>query len=141
MRKRILIVDDSHSIVRMIQVVLEKEGWQILTAFNGKDGLELARSQKPDLIVLDIIMPVMDGYQVCEALQRDANTASIPVIFLTVKGQMGELKDQKYGPGFYAAKIAEQEKAFNVGAVDFISKPVVAKELVRRIKAMLWLGN
>ncbi len=141
MNKRILVVDDSHSIVKMLEVVLKKEGFTVFTAFNGKEGLALARSEKPDLIILDIIMPEMDGYEVCQALQKDRATASIPVIFLTIKGQMGKLGDQSMGPGFYAAKISEQEKAFSVGAVDFITKPVIAKELLRRVKAMLWIGT
>lgn len=141
MSQRILVVDDSHSIVKMLEVVLKKEGYEVVTAFDGEAGLRAAQNARPDLIILDIIMPKMDGVKMCRMLQNNPATASIPVIFLTVKGQMGDLPDQSLGKSYYEGKFIEQLEGYNAGAVDFITKPVIAKELLRRVKAMLWIGT
>jgi len=85
--KRILVVDDERHIVRLIQVNLEREGYQVLTAFDGKDGLQKAKTEKPDLIVLDVMMPYMDGFEVLKNMKADPVTAEIPVIMLTAKAQ------------------------------------------------------
>jgi two-component system alkaline phosphatase synthesis response regulator PhoP len=85
--KRILVVDDERHIVRLIQVNLEREGYQVLTAFDGKDGLQKAKGEKPDLVVLDVMMPYMDGFEVLKSMKADPVTAEIPVIMLTAKAQ------------------------------------------------------
>ena len=85
--KRVLVVDDERHIVRLIQVNLEREGYQVLTAFDGKDGLQKAKTEKPDLIVLDVMMPYMDGFEVLKNMKADPVTAEIPVIMLTAKAQ------------------------------------------------------
>jgi two-component system, OmpR family, alkaline phosphatase synthesis response regulator PhoP len=141
MSKRILVVDDSHSIVKMVEVVLKKEGYEVFTAFDGEAGLRMAQTTHPDLIVLDIIMPKMDGVKMCRMMQNDPATADIPVIFLTVKGQMGEQPERALGQSYYTGKFFEQLEGYNAGAVDYITKPVIAKELLRRVKAMLWIGT
>lgn len=84
--KRILIVDDEEDIRAVVQVSLEEfGGWQTIAATSGAEGLQLARSDLPDAILLDISMPDLDGFQVCEALQRDPQTKKIPVVVLTAK--------------------------------------------------------
>src|SRR5437870_4656154 len=85
--KRVLAVDDERHIVRLIQVNLERQGYEVITAFDGKEALKKARSQLPDLIVLDVMMPHLDGFEVLKALKQDPETRSIPVIMLTDKSQ------------------------------------------------------
>jgi len=134
-KPRILVVDDDRSLVRLAERVLQDEDFDVLTAFDGREGLERAREEKPDLIILDIVMPKMDGYEVCRHLQRDPNTACIPVIFFSVKGEVDEIGK----PPVIALK--EQTKAFHAGALDFLIKPVTAEELVNRTKALLRLSK
>jgi len=86
-QKRILVVDDERHIVRLIQVNLERAGYQVATAFDGKEALKRVEEAKPDLIVLDVMMPYMDGFEVQKRLQADPNTRNIPVIMLTAKSQ------------------------------------------------------
>jgi CheY-like chemotaxis protein len=134
---RILVVDDNHSIVRIIQAVLQKHGYEVLTAYDGFAAIEMALNQKPDLIILDIVMPGIDGYRVCHRLQRSEITARIPVLMLTVKGQVDEtdLSDERT----MALRVAERNRGFEVGAAEFISKPIRAQELVERVQKLLWV--
>src|SRR5438874_13009031 len=85
--KRILAVDDERHIVRLVQVNLERQGYEVVTAFDGKEALEKVHSEKPDLVVLDVMMPYMDGFEVLQNLKKDPNTRDIPVIMLTAKAQ------------------------------------------------------
>ena len=85
--KKILAVDDERHIVRLIQVNLERAGYQVVTAFDGTEGLKKVESEKPDLIVLDVMMPRMDGFEVLKRLQANPETRGIPVIMLTAKAQ------------------------------------------------------
>jgi twitching motility two-component system response regulator PilH len=126
--KRVLIVDDNRSLVTAAERILQKAGFETLTAGNGSEGLNVAQAEKPDLVILDIVMPGLNGYEVCRALRRSPETAGIPVLLLTVKGQANSPTGTK-----------EQIDGFNAGAVDFVSKPVKAKQLVERVKALLWL--
>ena len=131
----ILIVDDNRSLVNMIAGVLHKRDYEVITAFDGMEGLLKAQSEKPDLIVLDIVMPKLDGYEVCHRLQENPETQHIPVIMLTVKGQVDDpTLDERTIEG----RIQEQMAGFEVGAVDFLTKPVKAGELIERIKSLLY---
>jgi len=85
--KRILVVDDERHIVRLIQVNLERAGYQVLTAFDGKEGLKKVSSEKPDLVVLDVMMPYLDGFEVLKRMKADSAMKDIPVIMLTAKAQ------------------------------------------------------
>jgi len=85
--KKILAVDDERHIVRLIQVNLERAGYQVLTAFDGPEALKKVESDKPDLLVLDVMMPKMDGFEVLKRLQANPETRDIPVIMLTAKAQ------------------------------------------------------
>jgi len=117
---RILVVDDEIYIVHILDFSLGMEGYEVLTALDGEQALEKARAEKPDLIVLDIMMPKLDGYETCKLLKADTNTKDIPVILLSAKGRN---VDQKIG--------------FEVGADDYITKPFSPRKLVERINAIL----
>ena len=87
MAKKILAVDDERHIVRLVQVNLERNGYEVVTAYDGKEALEKVESEHPDLIVLDVMMPYMDGFEVLQNLKRNQSTRDIPVIMLTAKAQ------------------------------------------------------
>ena len=116
-RYKILAVDDEKRMVRFIQLNLEQDGFQVITAYNGKDALEQVRTQLPDLILLDIMMPDINGFEVLKKI-REVNT--VPVIMLTAKGE----EDDRI-------------QGLELGADDYIKKPLSPRELVRRIRAVL----
>jgi two-component system, OmpR family, alkaline phosphatase synthesis response regulator PhoP len=102
---RILVCDDERHIVRLIQVNLERQGYQVITAFDGKEGLEKVRSEKPDLCVLDVMMPYMDGFEVLKNIRRDPETENLPVIMLTAKAQDKDVfEGYHYGADMYLTK-------------------------------------
>ena len=114
---RILVVDDNRSLVRLYKSILTRKGYDVLTAYDGEDGLRMARWHKPDLIILDISMPIMDGYEVYRHLQSDPDTADIPVLMLT--------------------RAQERPEGLDVDANDFLSKPVAAKEMLDWVKGKI----
>jgi len=134
-KARILVVDDRERTVRAIQRILQKEGYEVLTAFDGVTGLKKICEEKPDLIILDIMMPGMDGYEVCRRLQRDPATARIPVLMLTGKGRL-----DYEGSGF-RVRVQEQVEGYDSGAMEFLTKPVRWHELVKRVKGLLWMSG
>ena len=117
---RILVVDDEIYIVHILDFSLGMEGYEVLTALDGEQAVEKARAEHPDLIVLDIMMPKLDGYETCKILKAGEDTKNIPVILLSAKGRN---VDQKIG--------------FEVGADDYITKPFSPRKLVERINALL----
>ena len=117
---RILVVDDEIYIVHILDFSLGMEGYEVLTALDGEQALERLKADKPDLIVLDIMMPKVDGYEVCRTIKSSPETQHIPVILLSAKGRN---VDQKMG--------------FDVGADDYITKPFSPRKLVERINALL----
>jgi two-component system alkaline phosphatase synthesis response regulator PhoP len=118
--KTVLIVDDEPDILELLEYNLKKEGFTVLTATNGKEALVQASQEVPDVVVLDIMMPEMDGFETCLALRANPTTASVPVIFLTAKA--GEI-DEILG--------------LEIGADDYIQKPISPRLLVTRIKAQV----
>lgn len=118
--KTVLVVDDEQDLLDLIEYNLNKQGFKALKAEDGLEGIELAKKYKPDLILLDIMMPKMDGLEVCEKLRSDESTSLIPIIFLTARG------DEK-------TEVEGLEK----GADDYITKPISTKKLMSRIKAVL----
>ncbi|MDR9798353.1 response regulator transcription factor [Aeribacillus pallidus] len=116
---KILIVDDDPHIRKLIRVILSEEGFTILEAEDGKDALSLLDSEKVDLIILDIMMPNMDGWDLCENI-RTYYSDSLPILMLTAKGE-----------------TAQKVKGFNLGADDYLVKPFHPAELLARIKALL----
>jgi two-component system, OmpR family, alkaline phosphatase synthesis response regulator PhoP len=119
-KKTILVVDDEQDLLDLIEYNLKKEGYNVLLAENGEQGLKLAKELHPDLVLLDIMMPVMDGLEVCEKMRMNAETKYIPVIFLTARS------DEK-------TEVSGLDK----GADDFITKPISTTKLLSRIKAVL----
>jgi two-component system phosphate regulon response regulator PhoB len=118
--RKILIVEDDRDIVEMITYNLRADGYEVLSAFTGKDGIALARRERPDLIILDIMLPVMDGFEVCRVLKSTEATACVPIIILSAKSQETD-------------KIVGLE----LGADDYVTKPFSPRELIARIKAVL----
>lgn len=120
MPSKILVCDDERHIVRLIQVNLERQGYHVVTAYDGKEGLEKVKSEKPDLMVLDVMMPYMDGFEVLKNLRREQDTESLPVIMLTAKAQ-----DKDVFEGYH------------YGADMYLTKPFNPMELVTFVKRIL----
>ncbi|MFA6543160.1 MAG: response regulator, partial [Limisphaerales bacterium] len=117
---KILVVDDEPDAVELVEFNLKKAGFEVLMAADGAEALKKARAALPDLIVLDVMLPEVDGLEVCKLLRRDAATAGIPVIMLTAK----------------AAEI-DRVLGLELGADDYVTKPFSPRELVLRIKGLL----
>ncbi len=116
----ILVVDDEQDLLDLIEYNLRQEGYDVLKAENGKDGIQMAKEHMPDLVLLDIMMPQMDGIEVCDRMREDSTLSHIPIIFLTARS------DEK-----------TEIEGLNKGADDFITKPISTTKLVSRIKAVL----
>ncbi len=119
-KKKILLIDDEPDIVAMTVMRLEANGFNVVTAEDGNTGYELAKTEKPDLIILDLMLPDMDGYQVCRLLKFDEQFKNIPIIMLTARSQK---EDKEWG-----------EK---VGADLYMTKPYEAKELLEKIRLLM----
>jgi DNA-binding response OmpR family regulator len=120
MRKKILVVDDDPDLIELISFNLKHAGYSIGTASNGVDAIKKTHSLSPDLIVLDIMMPELDGFAVCEILRRDTQTASIPIMMLTaISSELGRMA------------------ALGSGATDFLTKPFSPRLLLGRIEDLL----
>ncbi len=117
---KILIVDDEPDLVETIRFALELEGYKVLVAVNGEEGLNTARQEKPDLILLDLMLPKLDGYKVCRLLKFDERYKSIPILMLTAKTQD---KDRILGK--------------ETGANEYLTKPFDMDELMAKIKSYL----
>jgi len=117
MTHRILVVDDEVQIVRVLRGYLEKAGFAVLTANDGREGLRLARQERPDLVILDLMLPGMDGLDVCRALRKDSE---LPIIMLT-------------------ARVEETDRliGLELGADDYVTKPFSPREVVARVRAVL----
>lgn len=124
MKGLILIVEDEKDIVKMLDYNLKKEGFKTLSVPNGEDAVESARRGHPDMIILDLMLPGIDGLEVCKTLKSDDKTASIPIIMLTAKSQESD-------------KVVGLE----LGADDYVTKPFSPRELIARIKAVLRRGK
>jgi len=120
MGKKILVIDDEPLVVEILKIMLEMKNYEIITASCGIEGIERAMREKPDLILLDILMPGLDGYQVCRKLKEDRKTERIPIIMLTALGQS-----------------AEREKGYSSGAYGYIFKPFDDEELLKSIEKAL----
>ena len=121
---RVLIVDDSPQNLELLEAYLEDLGCVTESVDSGAEALERVRAERFDVIVLDVMMPKMSGFQVCEQLKADEATASIPVLMVTALNELGDV-----------------ERALECGAVDFLTKPVHRQELVARVSAQLWVSR
>ncbi|MDC0598355.1 response regulator [Gammaproteobacteria bacterium] len=123
MTKKIVIVEDEPDILEVLRYNLQREGYEVLTALDGNGGLFLIQKELPDLVLLDLMLPSLDGLEICQRLRGDSSTQNILIIMLTAKG---EESDVVLGLG--------------VGADDYISKPFSPREVVARVKAVLRRG-
>ena len=119
-KQTILIVDDEQDLLDLIEYNLKQQGFEVLTADNGNRGIQIARDEKPNLVLLDVMMPQMDGIEVCDRMREDPGLKNIPIIFLTARS------DEK-----------TEIEGLNKGADDYITKPISTSKLISRIKAVL----
>jgi len=119
-RGKVLVVDDEEYIQHILNFSFGAEGYDVVTAADGEEAIKKAKSEKPDIIVLDIMMPKMDGYEACKRLKTDPSTKSIPVILLTAKGRE---VDRKLGS--------------QAGADDYVVKPFSPGRLIERVEGMM----
>ncbi len=124
-KSKILLVDDDNDFVEATRLVLESKPYEVIVAYDGDEGLAKARQEKPDLIILDIIMPVKDGFRAAEQLKKDPDLSKIPVIMLTS----------------FAEKVGETSLSVSQGLTldteDYVDKPVAPEELLRRVQRLL----
>jgi two-component system, OmpR family, alkaline phosphatase synthesis response regulator PhoP len=118
--KRILAVDDEPHILKLVSFSLKSGGYEVLEASDGLSAIETCRAEQPDLVLMDVMMPALDGYEACRRLKADPDTADIPVMMLTAKTQ-----------------VAEQAAGRDAGAVDYINKPFTPKDLVAQVRGFL----
>lgn len=119
-KEKILIVDDEQDLVKLIRYHLEKDGYKVICASNGDDALFLTRKERPELIILDLMLPGIDGLEVCKKLKADQELANIAIVMLTAKGEEADIT-----------------LGLKLGADDYITKPFSPKELVARVQAVL----
>jgi CheY-like chemotaxis protein len=120
MARKILLVDDSATVLMMERMILTSERFQIVTAANGQEAQERARFEQPDLILMDIVMPKVNGLEACQAIKSDPATAHIPIILVTTRGEAASL-----------------EAGYSSGCADYVTKPVNSAELLGKIRNIL----
>lgn len=119
-KKKVMIVDDEAHIVELVKVCLEDTDYEILEAYTGQEALQKAKEEKPDLILLDVMLPKMDGYEVCKQLKSNQETQNIPVVMLTAKGQE-----------------VDKVKGFQAGADSYMTKPFSPLRLLTELEEKL----
>ncbi len=119
-RKKILLVDDSSTILMMEKFILRNGPYELVTAMNGEEGVRKASEQLPDLILLDVIMPKMGGFEACRLIRGGAETSSIPIIMVTTRGE-----------------AANVEAGWANGCTDYVTKPINAIELLAKVRSFL----
>ena len=119
-KETILVVEDEKNILELVKYNLEQEGYRVLAANRGDTGLDLALKQKPDLVILDLMLPEIDGIEICKTLKQNEKTLFTPIIMLTAKGQE-----------------ADRVLGLELGADDYVTKPFSPRELMARVKAVL----
>ena len=120
MSKKILLVDDSATVLMMERMILAAERFEIVTASNGREGQAKAKSEQPDLILMDIVMPQLNGLEACKALREDPATRHIPIILVTTRGE-----------------AASMEQGYENGCNDYVTKPVNSAELLSKVRSLL----
>jgi len=119
-RKKILLVDDSSTVLLMEKMILSKSPYELVTASDGQDGYDKALVEKPDLILLDVVMPRMDGFEVCRRLRERDEMRGVPVIMVTTRGE-----------------LVSVETGYQSGCTDYITKPINGLELLSKVKSYL----
>lgn len=120
MNRKILVVEDDPSALRLVGYTLEQEGYQVITASDGLEGVRKARDEHPDLIILDIMLPGLDGYEVCQQLRKEPETAKLPILILSAK-----------------AREIDKDTGLKIGADDYLTKPADPSTIVAKVKALL----
>jgi DNA-binding response OmpR family regulator len=120
MPKRILVVDDEPSILLSLEFLMEQEGYDVYSATDGDEALQALREKKPDLILLDVMIPKRDGFEVCQTIRANPEWKEVRIIILTAKG-----------------REVDQEKGLALGADDYITKPFATQELVKKVRVVL----
>ena len=120
MNKKILVVEDDPSAARLVGYALEQEGYRVITASDGLEGLTKAQNEHPDLIVLDVMLPGLDGYDICQQLRQKPETAELPILMLSAK-----------------ARQEDKDTGFKIGANDYLTKPADPSLIVAKVKALL----
>jgi len=120
MDTKILIIEDDPVGLRYVRFTLEKHGYQVITASNGLEGLRKARTEEPDLVILDVMLPGIDGYEICHRLRAEPATARLPILMFSARSQD---KDKAVGR--------------QVGADDYLTKPAEPSEIIRRVESLL----
>ena len=120
MNKRILVIEDDVNALRLLEYTLEQEGYQVLTATNGLEGLKKAQDEHPDLIILDIMLPGLDGYEICHRLRQKPENATLPILMLSAK-----------------ARQDDRNIGLRMGADDYLTKPADPSVIVTKVEALL----
>ncbi len=124
MAKKILMIEDNPNLSETVSDIFETEGYEVVMAADGSEGLRKVKEDEPDLLILDIMLPDMDGIEVCRYLRADPKTARLPIIMLTAR-----------------ALPEEQKIGFETGADDYLAKPVDPSELLTRVKALFFFAD
>jgi len=119
-KKKILVVEDESDIAEELSVRLELDHYDVVVAKNGQEGVNKARSEKPDLVILDVMMPKLNGFDVCKILKNEKDTKHIPILMLTALQMVGDV-----------------DKAFESGANDYLSKPYTNERLIQKVHTLL----
>lgn len=120
MDKKVLVIEDDPATLRLIGYSLQHEGYQVLTASNGLEGMRKVQDEKPDLIVLDVMLPGIDGFEICHRLRSEPATAQLPILMLSAKAQE-----------------IDRDTGLKVGANDYLAKPADPLEIVKRVEKLL----
>lgn len=120
MSRRILAVDDEPHILKLVSFSLKARGFEVIEATDGLSAIEVAEREQPDLVLMDVMMPALDGYEACRRIKANPKTAHIPVVMLTAKTQ-----------------VAEQKTGLDAGALDYICKPFTPRDLVAQVNGFL----
>jgi DNA-binding response OmpR family regulator len=123
-RKKLLLVDDSKTILLMERMILGNGSYDLVTALDGQEAVEKARAELPDLILMDVVMPRMNGFDACRCIRNGETTAEIPVIMVTTRGE-----------------IESVEAGYESGCADYVIKPIDAQELLAKVRSVLGEGN
>lgn len=120
----IVVIEDDPYILKLISQTLQKAGYEVVTATDGSDGLRKVKETAPQLVVLDVSLPGLDGYQVCHYLRSEPATVDLPIIMVTAM-----------------SRPSDQRRGFETGADDYLSKPFILSELVTRVQSLLFFAN
>lgn len=118
--RKILLVDDSETVLMMEQMILKKDRYQLITAKNGKEGVQKALETRPDLILMDVVMPEMNGFEAVRCLRQQAATQSVPIVMVTTK-----------------AEAESMEIGYEIGCSDYVAKPIDSTELLTKVRSIL----